>query len=220
MKKIISLVLIATMMVFAFASCGSKKDGDDEKVIRNTITADEWAALANIKNFTIEMSGTSSFTIGEQTSNSTTSQILQSTETAMYEKSSNTTDEETYDREGYYTIKDDVRYELEKDSDGNWYASEYDWKVDTLLDCVTEEIDITFEKLTYNEEKKAYTYTDSEEGVTMTFSYFFEDGNLVKVTAEMSGAEESVTMAANISIVVSKIGTTTVTVPEFTADEE
>ena len=224
MKKIISLVIIAAMMVFALASCGGSKKGDDDKgddkVVRYTITAEEWAALENIKNFTLEMSGTSSYTMGEESMNSTNSRTLKSTETAMYEKYESTDGEEEYTSETYSVIKDDVRYELDQGEDEKWYASEYDWEVDSLLECVTDGTDVTFEDLTYNEEKKAYVYTVTEDGATITYTYYFEDGNLVKLEGVMSGSMDTVTMTATANMVISNIGTTTVTVPEYTIPEE
>lgn len=74
---------------------------------------------------------------------------------------------------------------------------------------------IAFADLTYNEATKTCDYTETEATATLTYSFFFENGKLLKVTASMNSSSEYYSMQTLAEVTVSNIGTTTVTVPAF-----
>ena len=84
--------------------------------------------------------------------------------------------------------------------------------------------DVTFADLTYNEANKSYvwTYSESEDGVSlsMTYSFFFENGTLVKVGAQMSAEGDGNSQNYTADVTVSNIGTTTVTAPAFNKPQQ
>ena len=72
---------------------------------------------------------------------------------------------------------------------------------------------IAFADLTYNEAANTYDYTKTEASATLTYSFFFENGKLLKVTASMNSSSEYYSMQMLAEVTVSNIGTTAVTVP-------
>ena len=74
---------------------------------------------------------------------------------------------------------------------------------------------IAFADLTYNEITNTYDYTETEASATLTYSFFFENDKLLKVTASMNSSSEYYSMQMLAEVRVSNIGTTTVTVPTF-----
>lgn len=74
---------------------------------------------------------------------------------------------------------------------------------------------IAFADLTYNEATNTYGYTETEASATLTYSFFFENGKLLKVTVSMNSSSEYYSMRMLAEVTVSNIGTTTVTVPTF-----
>ena len=210
MKKIISLIIIATMLVFSFASCNLV---DLEKNTRTTITAEEWAALDTTFNYTLVMTRTASYTYGDQTHTSIGNQTLKFTPTSKYYFDSTAYDGETDIDEYYYTIKDEKSYSAGKNGDGNWVATRTDWTPESLYDYIELDDEMTFADLTYDETKKAYTCTTTEDGVQITYTYYFEDGNLVKLEGVMGGESNGAVVDLTATIIVSNIGTTVVDVP-------
>lgn len=234
MKKIISLLVVAVMLVLSLASCdminkllGKDEAKDEAKEPRTTITAEEWDALKDKTNYTIKTVGTSTMVYGEETVTTEMDEVMKSTETAVYEKSVN---KQTYQgetdeskEESYSVVEDGVRYLLHERPDENgvigWIASEYDWEHESIYDGVSNDQELTFEDLVYDEEKKAYTYTLEEDGVEGLVELYFEDGNLVKMVMKAEGESGSIKLSATVTVTVSDIGTTKVDVPKYTVNQ-
>lgn len=215
MKKIISLVLVVVMMVMALTSCNlvDKLLGKESAETRYTITADEWEAAMGMKNYTMEGTTTQSATMGDEKQENVSTSISKYSENAEYYKSVDNGNSNEY----YNIIKDGKSYRVNVLEDGSTSAYEYEWETSAF----GEGLDVAFEDLTYDEEKKAYIFNinDFVEG---TYEMYFENGKVVKIVMsgsyemEYSGMKMSVTLSAEM--IVSNIGTTVVNVPEFTVE--
>ena len=225
MKKIIALVLVAAMLCFAMESCKKKEDPktDPAPETRYTVTAEEWTAAMSALNYTFNVNGVQNMTSEGTTVSHPYSMLTKSTATATYTKNvsdQGTADEEVY--ECYYVIENGVGYELEMEGTevvDVWKDS--DPEIETFMSELGFELEFT--DLTYNAETKAYAFsqTEEDEGMTVTesYSFFFENGKLVKIAASMTRTMGENSMVINVEGTVSNVGTTTVTVPAFTKPE-
>jgi hypothetical protein len=94
-----------------------------------------------------------------------------------------------------------------------------------MNDALDFGLDIEYENLVYDKDTKAYTYTIAEEGFIGIISYYFENSNLIKVTAntyEASNIEDigQENVIESIDVTFSFIGTTNIEVPEYIIEAE
>ena len=229
MKKIISILIIAVMMVLSLASCdiiNGFLETVTEEEVRTTITREEWEAHRSIVNYTTNTSATSSYTYNNQNVSYTSTEIIQSSETAQYVKYvqlSSLGDE--YILEYYEVMQNNVWYRIEKnENDGKWYAhaTSYDHSASLLPE------EFKFEDLTYDENKKAYVYSQTHDiedkyeiigSTKITYNYYFENGTLVKLILEQSKVEDNYHAESKTTAILSKIGNTKITLPEYTIQD-
>ena len=233
MKKIISLILILAMLTVAMVSC--KKDEPTEEPTTNnppvqtryTITAEEWASTCALTNFTLDYVTVQNGTRGGETFTSTTTVQVKSTADIsynLYVSSPETPDSEPGTDENYCVLEDGVMYYLQmKGTEVERVSAREDEEMPTLAGSMDFE-DVTFADLTYNEANKSYvwTHSESEDGISlsMTYSFFFENGALVKVGAQMSAEADGYSQNYTADVTVSNIGTTTVTAPAFNKPQQ
>ena len=220
MKKILSLLLILAMLTVAMVSC--KKDEPTETPVtpdppvqetRYTITAEEWAAVCALTNFTATQAGSAVYTSGDVTETEETFAEYKYTATATYHKVQETGDP-IY--EEYYALIDGRILNIRLLSSG---AFEADVTDRTELDNFAEAFEfdgVTFDTLTYNAEAKAYVLDLSDEDMEMKYTFYFENGQIVKFVAYATYGEHGYSAVMNIEVAISNIGTTAVTVPEYT----
>ena len=186
MKKLISLIIIVTMMVLTLTSCdlankvlenfnkdssneqNNEQENESDKTVDNniyTITEKEWEAHDTITNYTMNAYITTTVTRGDESATITAKMIYKSCENAIYEKIAQTSHSNEnigiyiVSQEIYYTINEGKRYFVSQDQDGKWTATESDWKLDSISEYFYLSEQIEFEDLTYDAELKAYTYT-------------------------------------------------------------
>ena len=225
MKKIVSLMLVAVMMVMTLTSCDlvDKLFGNDTET-RYTITEEEWNTIMAMKNYTVNTTGktvTTGTMNGEtQTSEENSTVNAKFTEDSQHHKSEGTRQGgETFVNEYYYATKDGVKYRLNADGSN---AYEYEWESETFYDFCFGDSEVAFEDLTYDEAEKAYK-VDVENGeTTIKMTIYFENGMVVKAIGEMNVEQSaegySIVMSAVATMTVSETGTTVVEVPEFTVE--
>ena len=231
MKKILSLLLILTMLTVAMVSCKKDEPTQDPtppaQDTRYTVTAEEWTSTCALTNFTLDYVTVQNGTRGGETFTSTTTVQVKSTADIsynLYVSSPETPDSEPGTDESYCVLEDGVMYYLQmKGTEVERVSAREDEEMPTLADSMDFE-DVTFADLTYNEANKSYvwTYSESEDGVSvsMTYSFFFENGALVKVGAQMSAEADGYSQNYTVDVTVSNIGTTTVTAPAFNKPQQ
>lgn len=225
MKKFLSLILILAMLTVAMVSC--KKDDPTEDptpappavTTRYTITAEEWAAVLTLKNYTAEITNSQTQILngGEPEVQSSTG-IAKSTDTVCYQEQRDGDD--VY--KTYIVVENGKNYHVRELDDGTFAAYVYDYGIDSLAEYYTFET-VTFADLTYNAETKAYTFTVSNDTIDAQYTMWFENGKVVKLTAvasrEMSYGEGENAMSVyaemRVVLVITNVGTTTVATPNF-----
>lgn len=212
MKKIISFIIIATTLILTLASCSSGSGG--VSLIKTTITAEEWAALDEIVNFTVEITMKQTYTYAGERESYTQNIVSKLTEDAEYTKESTSYNGEKETDEYYSFKKDGVTYKMHN-NDGEWIASKANWSPITMLECA-EIAEVDFEDITYNSSKKAYVYTLSQYGVVANFTFYFKNGILSKLECKASASESGTKMSSEYTMVFSSVNKTTITLPEYT----
>lgn len=223
MKRIVSFMLVAVIMVMSFTSCdlvnqflgnqsGSNGDSGTNET-RYTITAEEWDAMLNMKNYTKESTG--STTVKDLDGNPTTypnDSFEENTETAMHIKGVSIPGPNDF--EYYVTQKDDKTYRVNTDpADGTVISAyEYTFEASTFGNG----LGVTFEDLNYDEEKKGYLASFVQYGMTCNYEFYFENGKIVKV---IGGASSDDGFASSSTMIITNIGTTVVNALEFTIEE-
>ena len=214
MKKLLSVILLVAMLSVVMVSCNKPEDPTTPAgaETRTTITAEEWAATIALENYTFVQQGTSVYTMDGQTETENTTRTCMRTATAYYHKSLETGDP---DYEVYEVIEDGVCYVVDI-TDGVvedvWVAE------DGRLYNLSEEMDFdgaTFEDLVYNAETKAYDYTVNEDGMDIKYSFYFENGVLVRIVASATMVEGANFAVMSIDVTISNLGTTVINVPAF-----
>ena len=221
MKKLLSFILILAMLTVAMLSC--KKDDTIEdpaqtptnppEETRYTITAEEWAAVCALTNFTATQAGSAVYTSGDVTDTEETFAEYKYTATVNYRNVQESGDP-TY--EEYYALIDGRILNIRLLGTGEFEADVTDR---TELDNFAEAFEfdgVTFDTLTYNAEAKAYELDLSDEDMEMKYTFYFENGQIVKFVAYATYGEHGYSAVMNIEVAVSNIGTTAVTVPEYT----
>lgn len=222
MKKIIALMLVAVMMVMALTSCDliDKLLGKDSGETRYTITAEEWDSLNNITNYTCRNVGSNTMSINGDSATYSSENTVKVTESSYYQNIIGTNYDGEYTREEYHAIKDGVEYSLSKQEDGTYIGlvSQYNniYSLGKYIGCSA-----AFEDLTYDEATHAYTVTENQDGVELQYSFYFENGTLVKLVGIGSGEMPvgegiSYHIEVEATMTISDIGTTVIEVPEFT----
>jgi hypothetical protein len=229
MKRIIALIIITTMTLGILTSCdvvdellnkfggeingGTGDEGGDENE-RYTITAEEWDALDSVMNYTVD-----SIIVGNPGENDleTIHLIYRSTATMGYEKSTYRMNGVLYLYEYYFFTEGEQPYVVTKRDDGYWYSAQTTWRPKSLMSQITFDYQTAtdFNDLFFNEERKAYTYTVVEGDYSGVVSYYFKDGNLISVDAEiMNIAGEVPYMDETIHREIDFIDFTIITIPE------
>ena len=221
------------MLTLAMVSC-NKDDPAEEPTTNNppaqtryTVTAEEWTSTCALTNYTLDYVTVQNGTMGGQTFTSTMTVQVKSTADIsynLYVSSPETPDSEPETNESYCVLEDGVMYYLQmKGTEVEHVSAREDEEMPTLAHSMDFE-DVTFADLTYNEANKSYvwTYSESEDGVSisMTYSFFFENGTLVKVGAQMSAEADGYSQNYTVDVTVSNIGTTTVTAPAFNKPQQ
>ena len=230
MKKIIALIIIATMLIGVLSSCdvvdelidkfGGEIGGTDDENQKYTITKEEWDALDNIVNYTINYTIISNISSGESVSNHI---IYRSTETKRYERTTYRDASGIYLYEYYYCNEGDYPYTVTKNSEGNWYAFKSDWSSPSLLSQITFDSDTvsSFDDLVYDEESKSYVYTVVEDDFSGMISYHFKDGSLLSVDVEiMNIVGEAEYLDESIHMEIDFIDFTVIVIPDHIAPVE
>ena len=91
------------------------------------------------------------------------------------------------------------------------------------LKFASEGADVAFTDLVYDPETKGYTFVETSGGNEIPYTVWFENGKIVKIVATMTSESTVntpdgpiiITQVIEINVVISGIGTTTVTVPDF-----
>ena len=224
MKKFLSLALVAVMLLstLMFTSCDvnslmemlggsfgsattpaettpaetTPEETTPPAPKRYTITEAEWEAILNSTNYTWRISNDYVADVF------VTANAAQQTE---YDGDISMT--------GYFEYKNGAVYQLiDHQSNGEWVAfktSLTDWNQFSLGKTVGLDGVKIFEGFQYNEATKSYIY--EEDGDKAEF--FFEDGKLIKATATNGTNPDSYWVIENV-------GTTVVTLPEYTVAEE
>lgn len=209
MKKIISLLIIATMFIFVLASCNKNSNGNNN--VRTKITEEEWNAFDNITNYTCNIKGTSyEFAFGTYHGSGYTATIktAENIEHSFY-KFGHESDAQTL--EYYYFIENGESYRLSVSSNGDCTAKASKVTPDSLLEYISFD-EIEFDDLTYNVKDKTYTASIVDEYGTITLTYHFKNGSLSQFEVKNSDPDDKY----NETVTFSNIGTTTVTLPEYT----
>ena len=208
MKRFLSLVLVAIMLLttLMFTSCSSVKGFINkvlgrEESIRTTITADEWAKITSINNFTT--------TVSSKYEGYSFEQILMCTADALVMSYYYDFDGTIEAEKIYLDIK--RGYEIKSDEQGNWIGT---W-IDTSSDIIgfSELLpDVSLGDLVYDKNTKSYTWEDKKYGDL--YNFYFENGNLVRMIISSTDSKYPQTT------ITENIGTTTVTLPEYTIEEK
>ena len=211
MKRFLSLTIVAIMLLstLMLTSCdfiNQAKDfahnlfgiGDD---VRYTITEDEWNKVGSIDNFTMTMS--------EEYGNYTINISMEYTTDAAKICMGYVTSGGNMDVEYYFDIKAGCL--VEPDGMGNWIG--YEGNESGIADLGLNEFisEVNFSDLAYDEATKSYIYDDKEDKTI--YNFYFENGSLIRLVATSTDPEYPG------KATIDKIGTTTVTLPEYTVEK-
>lgn len=216
MKRFLSLTLVAIMLLstLMLTSCDALNQAKDfvhgllgiseeekEEVI-TTITEDEWVKAYSLNNFTITMS--------QEYDGYGMDMSMAVTADAAKVSMKYVTAGGNMDVEAYFDIKEG--YEITPDGQGKWIGSKTSSSI--VVDIVgLEEFlsEISFSDLVYEEDSKSYVYDDTEDETIYTF--YFENGSIIRIIATSTDPEYPA------SLTVENIGTTIVTLPEYTKED-
>ena len=210
MKKTLSFALVLVMLLSALllTSCDAvtnvlnnflPQTTTPEETIpaapkRYTITEAEWEAILKSTNYTwkISTSQDTTYLIADNVAQMTTKQGDVSTTVYAVNKNGTT-----------YQI-------IDPDNNGQWVASKSGNLDDVFLGKITGIASMEFfEEFQYNEATKSYIAEEAGEKA----EFYFEDGNLIKGT--ITGNSDS-----NFVWMIENVGTTVVTLPEYTFAEQ
>ena len=220
MKKFLSLALVAVMLLstLMFTSCdvnsimemlggnfGSEttpaettpEETTPPTPQRYTITEAEWQEILKSTNYTWEIS------------TSYRESVHLFSENAIKQTAKNGDDTITV----YFEYKNGVVYQiLDEENNGQWVALKTeiaDWNRFSLGKNAEIELLDFFEEFQYNEETKSYICERSGS----KFEFYFEDGKLIKgIVTDNSDS--------NLGWIIENVGTTIVTLPEYTFAEK
>lgn len=171
MKKIISLLLVALMLlsVFFLTSCDLLWDiinSINVPAVRTTVTEYEWQRMLSIKNYTVRI------TIGKN---------IQESYIADNKK--------LFVSDGVEIIND---YDI-NGLNGIFYKTEYGWS-GSIVDSGWNDENLmlgsmlslpfdSFGNAIYNEDEKCYTLIIESEETILSAKFYFEDGGIVQIVA-------------------------------------
>jgi hypothetical protein len=115
--------------------------------------------------------------------------------------------------EYYYFSENGETYRLHKSDNETWNAKAKQWAADSLLEYATPG-EVKFDDLTYNVFDKLYSYTSPEDD-SIIYKFYFKNGALVKFDFRESDSDYVWRGTAEVS----NVGTTSVTLPEYTIKE-
>lgn len=215
MKMFLSLALVAVMLLstLMFTSCdvnsimemlggnfGSETTPEETTPPapkRYTITEAEWQEILKSTNYTWKIS------------TSYRESVHLFSENAIKQTAKNGDDTITV----YFEYKNGVVYQiLDEENNGQWVALKTeiaDWNRFSLGKNAEIELLDFFEEFQYNEETKSYICERSGS----KFEFYFEDGKLIKgIVTDNSDS--------NLGWIIENVGTTIVTLPEYTFAEK
>ena len=215
MKK--KLFAIIVPFVLILTACGLLQDPEDAA---RKITKAEWESIYEITNYTMKFTAVSNDKNGNVI---TVNKTVKSTENAMYCYRVQNSQDGTSFEEYFYVIEDGQTFMVSKwnDSenkyDNSWHAYEHEWKPKSMNDALDFGLDIEYKDLSYDKNIKAYTYTMTEDNFIGILYYYFAEGNLVKVVANVY--EEDISqenVVESIEVLFYALGTTKFVVPQHT----
>lgn len=227
MKKLLSFILIISILTLTAVSCNKDDhtvetptltpDAPTAADTRYTITAQQWADALALNNYTATISQSYTENLNGRVSSSESSVTVISTPAAAFVKEVR----EDSQNEIYYVFDDGVTYHVSDRGDGIYEPQDVtngctNCNIGQYFHCSS----ISFEDLIYNENAKAYVFSVSNsEGATMSYAFYFVDGQLVKIVGLASESYSDNNVRASIeqsaSATISSHGATTLTVPEF-----
>ena len=247
MKKLISLIIIVTMIMLTLTSCdelvskflGDQNANDNDlsgginDPIDNTvytITEENWQALNAITNYTLNAYITSTIVQGDESAVITGKSVYKSSENAIYDKTTQTSHSNENvgiyltSYEMYYTIHEGSRYYLAQDQDGKWTATQNGWKLDSIAEYFSLNEAIEFDDLTYDADLKAYTYTYTytytDNKTTYTMHFYFKNGVPTRIYGKaVNHYDNGETESEIFDAEISSIGVTHVIIPQLVLDE-
>ena len=199
----------------------NNEDEDDNQnndgEVRTTVTEDEFMANFAIENYTLKYT----YEVLPDGENPGFCYIydLERTETASFVQVEGRMGEYSQKMapDSYWVLKEDVWYYV-KESEGAYVGEVTDSNFDNLggrgAFPMHESVAPTlYSYSVYDEEEKAYTFSQTSEYGTSICASYFEDGKIVKLVVESIPNEGTHTIE---TYEISNIGTTVVEVPEFT----
>ena len=215
-KKLFAIIV---PFVLILTACGHLQDSEDAA---RQITKEEWESIYEITNYTMKFTAVSNEKNGNEI---TINKTVRSTENAMYYYSVQNSQDGTSVEEYFYVIEDGQTFIVnqwnasQNHYDNSWYAYEQEWKPKSMNDALDFGLDIEYEDLSYDKNTKAYTYTMTEDNFIGIFYYYFAEGNLAKVVANVY--EEDISqenVVESIEVLFYALGTTTFVVPQHTVE--
>ena len=215
-KKLFAIIF---PFVLILTACGHLQDSEDAA---RQITKEEWESIYEITNYTMKFTAVSNEKNGNEI---TINKTVRSTENAMYYYSVQNSQDGTSVEEYFYVIEDGQTFIVnqwnasQNHYDNSWYAYEQEWKPKSMNDALDFGLDIEYEDLSYDKNTKAYTYTMTEDNFIGIFYYYFAEGNLAKVVANVY--EEDISqenVVESIEVLFYALGTTTFVVPQHTVE--
>ena len=215
MKKKLFAIIIVPFVLFLTA-CGLLQDPEDAA---SKITKAEWESTYEITNYTMKLTAVSNDKNGNVI---TVDKTVRSTENAMYCYSFQNSQDGTSSEEYFYVIKDGQTFRVSQWNassnkyDNSWHAYEQEWKPQSMNDALGFGLDIEYKDLSYDKNIKAYTYTMTEDNFIGILYYYFAEGNLVKVVANVyEGDISQENVVESIEVLFYALGTTKVGVPQY-----
>ena len=212
LKKTLALAM-AVACVGCFAACGGDDEGGvpGENVVGVEVTAEEWAAAfaatTAATNFKLDSYAMYDWKAAEGNDFEKGSQtgVMQVADGKMYieytwteswsytEESGVDAGEETRTKKSYYYTENEINYGLYWDSEENqWTKDEYgmpaEYRNGAYVMRMIEETD--YEAYTYNADKGAYVFEETEEGWTTTVELKIKDGKIAVIKLTDSSDED------------------------------
>ena len=204
MKKLLSVVLLAVMLLgtFTLTGCDATLASLHNIIVLltpteagpavTTITEAEWLAAMECSNFS------ATGEVCDDAGNSVSTGRAATNSTVMYQYQQ----ADTSEKEFYFATIDDVQYQICKEESG-YVAYKYDggYNTPTVGDMFPN---ISYSDLVYSEETKSYKYETENAIVEVSF----ENGNIKNLTYTQ--------ISANTTYNLFDFGTTVVELPEYT----
>ncbi len=232
LKKTLALAM-AVACVGCFAACGGDKGGVPGESVKGVqVTAEEWAAAfaatATATNLKVDTYATYEWKAAEGTDFEKGSQtgVLQVADGKMYieyttteswsytEESSVDTGEETVSNKAYYYTENEMDVGLYYESETKqWTKDEYgmpaEYRNGTYVMRMIEETD--YSAYTYNADKGAYVYEETDESASFTVEIKIKGGKIVAI--KMTETENDEGVGSETQAMAITYGGASVTIP-------